>query len=53
MPNWREDVVLTTEEATQYLKISKPTLLKHVRLVKDKALGWAAGDLSNQNYIDS
>jgi excisionase family DNA binding protein len=44
MPNWREDVVLTTEEATQYLKISKPTLLKHVRLGKIKAIrvgrGW-------------
>lgn len=38
MPNWKEDVVLTTEEATQYLKISKPTLLKHVRLRKIKAV---------------
>lgn len=37
MANWKEDVVLTTEEATQYLKISKPTLLKHVRLRKIKA----------------
>lgn len=38
MLNWKEDVVLTTEEATQYLKISKPTLLKHVRLRKIKAI---------------
>jgi excisionase family DNA binding protein len=44
MTHWKEDVVLTTEEATQYLKISKPTLLKHVRLGKIKAIrvgrGW-------------
>ncbi len=38
MPNWKEDVVLTTEEATEYLKISKPTLLKHVRLGKIRAV---------------
>ena len=38
MKNWKEDVVLTTEEATEYLKISKPTLLKHVRLGKIKAV---------------
>ena len=37
MTHWKEDVVLTTEEATQYLKISKPTLLKHVHLRKIKA----------------
>ena len=30
MPNWKEDEVLTTEQATQYLKISKPTLFKHL-----------------------
>ncbi len=44
MPNWKEDMVLTTKEATQYLKISKPTLLKHIRLGKIKAIrvgrGW-------------
>jgi excisionase family DNA binding protein len=44
MPNWKEDVVLTTEEATQYLKVSKPTLLKHIRRGKIKAVkvgrGW-------------
>ena len=38
MPNWKEDVVLTTEETTRYLKISKPTLLKHVRSGKIKAV---------------
>jgi excisionase family DNA binding protein len=32
------DVVLTTDEAAKYLKISKPTLLKHVRIGKIKAI---------------
>ena len=40
----KHDVVLTTDEAIKYLKISKPTLLKHVRLRKIKAIkvgrGW-------------
>jgi excisionase family DNA binding protein len=39
-----KDVVLTTEDATQYLKISKPTFLKYIRLGKIKAIkagnGW-------------
>jgi len=39
-----KDVVLTTKEATQYLKISKPTFLKYIRLGKIKAIkagnGW-------------
>lgn len=39
-----KDVVLTTKEATEYLKISKPTLLKYVWLGKIKATkagnGW-------------
>ena len=34
----KEDTVLTTDEAVQYLKVSKPTLLKHVRLGKIKAI---------------
>ena len=38
------DVVLTTEEAIEYLKISKPTFLKYIRLGKIKAIkagkGW-------------
>jgi excisionase family DNA binding protein len=40
----KEDAVFTTDEATQYLKISKPTLLKHIRERKIKAVkvgrGW-------------
>lgn len=39
-----KDVVLTTEEAIGYLKISKPTFLKYIRLGKIKAIkagkGW-------------
>jgi len=39
-----KDIVLTTEEATQYLKISRPTFLKYIRLGKIKAIkagnGW-------------
>jgi len=39
-----KDVVLTTNEAIEYLKISKPTFLKYIRLGKIKAIkagnGW-------------
>jgi len=31
------DIVLTTKEATKYLKISKPTFLKYIRLKKIRA----------------
>jgi excisionase family DNA binding protein len=38
------DVVLTTKESIQFLKISKPTFLKYIRLGKIKAIkagnGW-------------
>ena len=38
------DSVLTTEEATGYLKISKPTYLKYIRLGRIRAIkagkGW-------------
>ncbi len=38
------DVVLTTKEATEYLKISRPTLLKYIHLGRIKAVkvgnGW-------------
>ena len=44
MPVLDKDVVLTTKEATKYLKISKPTFLKYVRLGRIKATkagnGW-------------
>jgi len=39
-----KDVVLTTNEAMKYLRISKPTFLKYIRLGKIKAIkagnGW-------------
>ena len=39
-----KDVVLTTDEAIEYLKISKPTFLKYIRLRRIKAIkagkGW-------------
>jgi excisionase family DNA binding protein len=39
-----KDVVLTTKEAIKYLKISKPTYLKYIRLGRIKAVkagnGW-------------
>jgi excisionase family DNA binding protein len=33
-----KDVVLTTKEAIKYLKISRPTYLKHIHLGKIKAV---------------
>ncbi len=39
-----KDIVLTTKEAIQYLKISKPTFLKYIHLGRIKAVkagnGW-------------
>jgi len=39
-----KDVVLTTNEAIEYLKISRPTFLKYIRLGRIKAIkagnGW-------------
>jgi excisionase family DNA binding protein len=39
-----KDAVLTTEEAIEYFKISKPTFLKYIRLGRIKAIkagkGW-------------
>ncbi len=39
-----EDAVLTTQEAIKYLRISKPTYLKYIRLGRIKAVkagrGW-------------
>jgi excisionase family DNA binding protein len=38
MSKMKEDTVLTADEAIRYLKVSKPTLLKHVRLGKVRAI---------------
>jgi len=39
-----KDLVLTTDEAIEYLKISKPTFLKYIRIGRLKAIkagkGW-------------
>jgi excisionase family DNA binding protein len=44
MPIMDKDVVLTTKEATKYLRISKPTFLKYIRLGRINAVkagnGW-------------
>jgi len=44
MPLTERDGVLTTDEAIQYLKISKPTFLKYIRLGRIRAIkagkGW-------------
>ena len=38
MSKMKDDAVLTTDEAIQYLKVSKPTLFKHIRYGKIKAV---------------
>jgi len=44
MPIMEKDTVLTTDEAIEYLKISKPTFLKYIRLGRIRAIkagkGW-------------
>ena len=44
MPSLDKDAVLTTREAIRYLRISKPTYLKYIRLGRIKAVkagkGW-------------
>jgi excisionase family DNA binding protein len=40
----KDDSVLTTDEAIEYLKISKPTILKYIRVGRIRAIkagkGW-------------
>ena len=38
MSKMKDDAVLTTDEAIQYLRVSKPTLFKHIRHGKIKAV---------------
>jgi len=44
MPFVEKDVVLTTKEAIEYLRISRPTFLKYIRLGRIRATkagnGW-------------
>jgi excisionase family DNA binding protein len=46
-----KDLVLTTNEATQYLKISKPTYLKYIRLGKIRAVKAGSGWRVHQSEL--
>jgi len=46
-----KDLVLTTNEATHYLKISKPTYLKYIRLGKIKAVKAGSGWRVHQSEL--
>ena len=43
MEKMEKDVVLTTDEAIEYLKISKPTFLKYIRLGRIRAIKAGSG----------
>jgi excisionase family DNA binding protein len=51
MPSTDKDVVLTTEEAVQYLKISKPTYRKYIRLGRIKAIKAGSGWRVHQSEL--
>jgi excisionase family DNA binding protein len=46
-----KDIVLTTKEAIQYLKISKPTYLKYVRLGRINAVKAGSGWRVHQSEL--
>jgi len=46
-----KDVVLTTSEAIKYLKISKPTFLKYIRLGRIKATKAGSGWRVHQSEL--
>jgi excisionase family DNA binding protein len=46
-----KDIVLTTKEATQYLKISKPTYLRYIRLGRIKAVKAGSGWRVHQSEL--
>jgi excisionase family DNA binding protein len=50
-PLMDKDIVLTTGEAIQYLKISKPTYLKHIRLGRIKAVKAGSGWRVHQSEL--
>jgi excisionase family DNA binding protein len=56
MPFSDKDVVFTTKEAIEYLKISKPTFLKYIRLGKIKAIkagnGWRIHKSELHRFLD-
>ena len=51
MPLMDKDVVLKTNEAIQYLKISKPTYLKYIRLGRIKAVKAGSGWRVHQSEL--
>lgn len=51
MPLTDKDIVLTTGEAIQYLKISKPTYLKYIRLGRIKAVKAGSGWRVHQSEL--
>lgn len=51
VPLMDKDIVLTTNEATQYLKISKPTYLKYIRLGRIKAVKAGSGWRVHQSEL--
>ncbi len=46
-----KDVVLTTKEATKYLKISKPTFLKYIHMGKINAIKAGSGWRVHQSEL--
>jgi len=46
-----KDVVLTTNEAIKYLKISKPTFLKYIRLGRIRAIKAGSGWRVHQSEL--
>jgi excisionase family DNA binding protein len=46
-----KDIVLTTKEATQYLKISKPTYLRYIKLGRIKAVKAGSGWRVHQSEL--
>ena len=46
-----KDVVLTTNEAIKYLKISKPTFLKYIRLGRIQAVKAGSGWRVHQSEL--
>lgn len=51
MPLMDKDIVLTTNEAIQYLKISKPTYLKYIHLGRIKAVKAGSGWRVHQSEL--
>jgi excisionase family DNA binding protein len=46
-----KDIVLTTQEAIQYLKISKPTYLRYIRLGRIRAVKAGSGWRVHQSEL--